>query len=76
MRQVRSSADHRGAFAYQHDNPPPPFNPTFDPAARARYERVTSSLVAEDFYASRSREECKAEWARRYEELLRQETVR
>jgi hypothetical protein len=60
---------HRGYFAYHHDNPPAPFNPDADPRAAERYRKVTASMEADGFYEGRTREECKAEWARRYDEL-------
>ena len=55
-------------FQIQHDNPPPPFNEDFDPKAEERYRKVTESMQADDFYANHSREECKEEWRRRYDE--------
>ena len=58
-----------GFFQEQWRNPPPPFNPLFDPKAKDRYARVTRSMEEDDFYASHTREECKAEWRRRYKEL-------
>lgn len=69
MARKWASADHRGSFAYWHDNPPPPFNPDADPKAEGRYRKVTASMEADGYYASHTREECKAEWARRYDEL-------
>lgn len=60
---------HRGYFAYWHDNPPAPFNPDFDPNAAERYRRVTKSMEADRLYETHTREECKAEWGRRYDEL-------
>lgn len=56
-----------GFFENQWRNPPAPFNPLFDPGAKKRYERVTKSLERDNFYANHTREECKAEWGRRYE---------
>lgn len=71
MARKQRAADHRGVFAYDHDNPPEPFNPDADPKAGARYRKVTESMEADCFYAAHTREECKAEWGRRYD-LLRQ----
>ncbi len=45
------------------------FNPDFDPLAKKRYALVTSSMQADNFYSNHTREECKAEWARRYTKL-------
>ena len=56
-----------------HDNPPAPFNPDYDPKDYARYTKVTQSMETDGWYTSHTREECKAEWARRYEELKRKE---
>lgn len=33
---------------------------------KSHHEAVTASMEADGFYASHTREECKAEWARRY----------
>lgn len=62
-------ADHRGYFAYHHDNPPPPFNQDADPRAEARYAAVSRSMEADGYYASHTREECREEWGRRYDAL-------
>lgn len=56
-----------GYFQSQWQNPPAPFNPLFDPEAKGRYERVTKSMEDDDFYSSHTREECKAEWRKRYD---------
>jgi hypothetical protein len=58
-----------GMFEEQWRNPPPPFNPLFDPKAGARYAAVTASMEADDFYTGRTREECRIEWAARYGRL-------
>lgn len=58
-----------GYFEEHWRNPPAPFNPLFDPKAKTRYERVTKSMEEDGYYASHTREECKNEWARRYEAL-------
>lgn len=57
-----------GGLDYQWKNPPAPFNPLYDPEAKARYAAVTKSMEADDFYANHTREECRLEWRRRYEE--------
>lgn len=56
-----------GPFQHEWNNPPAPFNPAFDPKAKDRYAAVTASMEADGFYAKHTREECKAEWARRYD---------
>ena len=56
-------------FQFLWDNPPAPFNPDYDPKADARFHQVTQSLEAEGWYASHTREECKAEWGLRYKLL-------
>jgi hypothetical protein len=48
---------------------PPPFNKDYDPLAEARYKAVTASLERDNYYSTHTREECKAEWARRYDTL-------
>lgn len=58
-----------GGFDFEHKNPPAPFNPDADPRAEARYREVTASMQNDQFYDHHSREECKAEWARRYDAL-------
>jgi hypothetical protein len=70
---TRRPADHRGYFAFHHDNPPAPFNPEADPKSEERYRKVTQSMQTDGYYATHSREECKREWARRYDELIREE---
>ena len=62
-----------GFFEEQWRNPPAPFNPLFDPKAKDRYAAVTRSMEKDDYYANHSREECKAEWARRYDALKNSE---
>jgi hypothetical protein len=42
-------------------------NPAFDPKAADRFAKVTASLEADNYYATHTREECRAEWAARYE---------
>lgn len=58
-----------GSMQYWWRNPPAPFNPLFDPKAAGRYSAVTASMTADNFYEGHTREECKAEWARRYDAL-------
>ncbi|WP_230280511.1 hypothetical protein [Croceicoccus sp. Ery15] len=62
-----------GFFQNAWNNPPAPFNPLFDPGATARRAKVTSSMEADGFYKSHTREECKAEWHRRYNAALSDE---
>jgi len=64
---MKNYTGYLGGFDYEHKNPPPPFNPDFDPLAESRYEKVTSSMVDDNYYANHTREECKAEWAKRYD---------
>lgn len=52
---------------FEHFNPPPAFNPNYDPRAAARYSRVTASMQRDDFYSNHTRDECKLEWRARYE---------
>ncbi len=54
-------------MAGNHANPPAPFNPLYDANAQDRYARVTKSMEDDNYYEGHSREECKAEWARRYD---------
>ena len=58
-----------GFFQHEWNNPPPPFNPLFDPLAKGRSERVVTSMEADKFYDSHTREECAAEYRRRYDAL-------
>jgi len=67
------NADHRGYFAYHHDHPPAPFNPKADPRAIERYRAVTSSMEKDRFYDNHTRQECKEEWARRYDLIVEEE---
>lgn len=54
---------------FNHDVAPAPFNPLYDPKAKARYAEVTASMERDGFYDSHTREECAAEWRRRYDAL-------
>ncbi len=56
-------------FERLHNNPPPAFNPAFDPKAKARSNKVTQSMEADGFYLNHTREQCAVERARRYDEL-------
>lgn len=58
-----------GMFEREWTNPPAPFNPTFDPKAKERFEAVSASMQADDFYAGHSREECRIEWAARFDRM-------
>lgn len=58
-----------GGLDYHWKNPPAPFNPLYDPKAKDRYAAVTASLEADGFYKTHTREECKEEWRKRYEDL-------
>lgn len=61
---MKSLAAH---FEYLHNNPPPPFNPHYDPKAEDWHDRVATSMEKDDFYTNHTREECKAEFGRRYD---------
>jgi hypothetical protein len=60
-----------GGFEFDWRRPYPGFglNPNFDPKAEQRFKKVTASMERDNFYATHTREECKAEWARRYDKL-------
>ena len=47
-------------------NGPGPLNPNFNPDAKELYAKTTTSMERDNFYASHTREECAAEWRRRY----------
>ena len=64
-----------GSMQYWWRNPPAPFNSLFDSKGAGRYSAVTASMTADNFYAGHTREECKAEWARRYEALKAAEQI-
>jgi len=57
---------HQGPFWREHNFPPAPFNPDFDPKAGDRFSQVSSSMQADNYYATHTRPECKEEWHRRY----------
>ena len=57
------------SMQYEWDNPPAPFNPLFDKNAKKRAEKVVSSMVEDCFYDNHTREQCKNEYASRYELL-------
>ena len=58
-----------GGFDYEWRNPPPPFNPLFDPMAAARYQAVSDSMESDGFYANHTRGQCAKEWRARYDNL-------
>jgi hypothetical protein len=60
---------HCGPLHNAHRRLPRPFNPLADANAERRYAATTASLQADDFYANHTREECRVEWARRYDEF-------
>ena len=57
-----------GGFTNEWRNPPKGFNLDFDPKAKARYASVSKSMEDDDFYDCHTREECKIEWRKRYDE--------
>lgn len=54
-------------FEYQHNNPPPPFNPSYIKGAEMKNAIVTSDLHRREFYLKHTREECSIEWRRVYD---------
>ena len=56
-------------WEWLHNNPPLPFNPLYDPKASTRFRNTSNSMVADNFYATHTREECKVEWGKRYDQL-------
>jgi len=62
-----------GGFDYQWKNPPAGFNPEYDPRAKGRYAKVSQSMEADHFYSNHTREECRIEWRRRYDQLKQQD---
>jgi hypothetical protein len=56
-------------WGFLHNNKPAPFNPDFDPKASERFHKVSASMMDDNFYANHTREECKVEWRRRYDEF-------
>jgi hypothetical protein len=62
-----------GGFDYEWKNPPARFNPQFDPFAVNRNKKVSQSMEADHFYSGHTREECRIEWRRRYDQLKQQD---
>jgi hypothetical protein len=60
-------------FLHLHNNPPPPFNPAYDPNSKARREMISGWMEADGFYNDHSREQCADEYRRRYRILLEEE---
>lgn len=56
-------------FERLHNNPPPPFNPEFNPSSVDWFREVAHSMEMDGFYDGHSREECSIEFRRRYEIL-------
>ena len=57
-----------------HEHPPAPFNPDYDSQAATKYAQVVAGLEDDGWYANHTREECKAEWRRRYESLTEEKS--
>lgn len=61
---------HQGPFWREHNFPPAPFNPDSEcTKAGERYNQVSASMQADNFYQTHTQPECKEEWARRYKLL-------
>lgn len=55
-------------FEKLHQNPPPPpFNSEFNAQSVVWFRDVAHSMEMDGFYDGNSREECAAEWRRRYD---------
>lgn len=70
--RATAQAEHTGLlgpFDFWHRNKPRPFNPAYDPAAKACSAAVTASMEADGYYEKHSRAECASEWQRRYAAL-------
>jgi len=67
--QTRTAKTLTQCFQNLHENIPAPFNPLVDHKAAGRYSKVTRSMEVDGWYSNHSREECKVEWARRYDAL-------
>ena len=72
-KQARALEQH---FEWLHKNPPAHFNPDFNPKAKDVWGKVTQSMEDDNFYASHTREECAAEWKKRYEERMAAATAK
>ena len=59
-----------GFFEALHNNPPKPFNPSFNPKASEISREVVKSMEADGFYTRHSREECSLEYRKRYDSRL------
>lgn len=59
-------------FAFHHANPPAPFNPDYNPLSHEWSRQASQSMVDDGFYANHTREECAAEYAKRYAALKQQ----
>ena len=60
---------HIGYFDNEWKNPPAPFNPEYDPKAKDRFSMVTKSMEKDCYYDTHTREQCRIEWAKRYDNL-------
>lgn len=52
-------------------NGPGPLNPDYKPYASEVRRAVTNSMVSDEFYANHTREECRVEWQKRYDEEIK-----
>ena len=60
---------HQGPLWIEHNFPSASFNPDYNPKAQDKFKTVTSSMEADNFYATHTQKECKMEWAQRYQIL-------
>jgi hypothetical protein len=72
-KKLSEAQRYEASLMAQHDKAPATFNPQFDPKAKARSAQVSASMEADGFYDKHTREECKAEWRRRYDALKAQD---
>lgn len=59
-----------GYFEKLHENPPPAFNPDYNPNAKSAWGVVIKSMEDDGFYSNHTREECASEFKRRYEAAM------
>lgn len=57
-------------FEYHHNNPPEPFNKSYNPQAKTISDNVSKEMEAEGYYDTHTREECAIERSRRINERM------
>lgn len=56
-------------FAFQHENPPAPFNPSYNPKSQEWSDKASKKMLSQGFYDNHTLEECAKEYRRLYDKF-------